>query len=1094
MALLRYALSLIILLQTSTMMFARGPVYASKKYNFVEIDDFPDNRIFNPFDKNYIDLIRDCINRQEEEISICEDMNYYDIAAEIMGSVVSFKYFAYNKKYKDKTKDFKRLYDFYEKRDVQLMQENENFESEESTQPTKSRTLSDSEIESLDLPYSFDRKLVFELDSLFQKLYEQNFYTIRRDSSRKSYITSYTAEYWTCIDILDKAKDLKLKTKKKYLEYILDISNKFLYLNLHYHLSGIYGKTLDIIDKTGIEKFDSVFVYKILYYYAYSLIKSDNISDVYNITRRLEKYKTTLYKTQIPDHYRLMASYNEAVCNYYDAYLYCKKIYDYINNSAFSQTPSNDPEYSTEEILYDLAKSEINIGDYNQAEIHFIQSYILSSIKNGLGNFHSLQYLFPLVQVYYKSLLNAKGDQKQCVNQFTKCIYLLDYIFYFTNKGVYDDYYYNEHNTFLSEVATLFSIIEPHTRNFILDNLKAPNLKEFIKSFDNEIPNYDARTRRLIPVDFVHILINDILNAEKEGKGIYSTEYRRVLKDCLVQYECITKDSLLSSHLEELSHLTKENLLYKIPYMKEAEQEITWQKESVFFDYINLCHRSFNLEKINGVIYDNALFRKNFLLQAKTNLYNIVAKEGTDGQKKLLDEYSLAKRELDNTPFKRNQNIDSIESLRYRVILAEEQIKKELKSYDTYLKSFEKTWKDIQDKLDENEIAIEFVETPISSDSLCYSAVSIRKDNSIPKYYQLFTVHISDKGIFSNEDKLYENIWVRLKNELSGIDKVYFSPDGYLHSCNIEILPEIFNKNDKRQYYRLSSTRLLSEDAQESTSENSAAVYGGLSYDMEVDSMIADKRKYHGLFATATIGSISKVVGSQFLQSSKKEAKDIASIMRIAGIKTTSYLGYEGTETSFKALNKRNTKYIHIATHGFYYDEGDSASYTANFPIYKHLFKNSSLYRSDYALYHSGLKFSGSNAIPKGKELPDSIDDGILFAKEIVNLNLKGLDLLTLSACKTGLGKINSEGVYGLQRAFKIAGAKTILMTLEKVDDNVSHLLFSKFYENILIHKMSKVDALRQAQRYIKEYKNANGNLLYEDPDYWTPFIILDAL
>jgi len=117
------------------------------------------------------------------------------------------------------------------------------------------------------------------------------------------------------------------------------------------------------------------------------------------------------------------------------------------------------------------------------------------------------------------------------------------------------------------------------------------------------------------------------------------------------------------------------------------------------------------------------------------------------------------------------------------------------------------------------------------------------------------------------------------------------------------------------------------------------------------------------------------------------------------------------------------------------------------------------------------------------------MEDGILTAKELSRLDFRGLDLVVLSACQTGLGDITSEGVFGLQRGFKKAGAQTLLMSLWKVDDTATLLLMTEFY-NKLINGNSKKQSLYKAQQYLRTYQNG----VYDKPEYWAAFIMLDGI
>ena len=193
-----------------------------------------------------------------------------------------------------------------------------------------------------------------------------------------------------------------------------------------------------------------------------------------------------------------------------------------------------------------------------------------------------------------------------------------------------------------------------------------------------------------------------------------------------------------------------------------------------------------------------------------------------------------------------------------------------------------------------------------------------------------------------------------------------------------------------------------------------------------------------------------------------------------------------GTEESFKSLSGDSIRLLHIATHGFYYtpEEIDSMSYDF-IQIDKYVAT-----AEDKSLSRSGLLMSGANHILEGENIPDNVEDGILTAKEISGVDLQGLDLVVLSACQTGLGDISQgEGVFGLQRGFKKAGANSILMSLWEVNDEATQILMTQFYKN-LVSGQSKRQSLQSAQRYLREY-NAGQ---YNKPEYWAAFILLDGI
>ena len=133
----------------------------------------------------------------------------------------------------------------------------------------------------------------------------------------------------------------------------------------------------------------------------------------------------------------------------------------------------------------------------------------------------------------------------------------------------------------------------------------------------------------------------------------------------------------------------------------------------------------------------------------------------------------------------------------------------------------------------------------------------------------------------------------------------------------------------------------------------------------------------------------------------------------------------------------------------------------------------------------TGLILSGGNNAWKGEQIPDGVEDGILTADEIARLDLSNTDLVVLSACETARGHIDPlEGVWGLQRAFKQAGVKTIVMTLWKVSDDVTAMFMEQFYKNLL-----KGKTVRQSVKKAQNYLISHGA---SAPYYWAPFVVLD--
>jgi CHAT domain-containing protein len=140
---------------------------------------------------------------------------------------------------------------------------------------------------------------------------------------------------------------------------------------------------------------------------------------------------------------------------------------------------------------------------------------------------------------------------------------------------------------------------------------------------------------------------------------------------------------------------------------------------------------------------------------------------------------------------------------------------------------------------------------------------------------------------------------------------------------------------------------------------------------------------------------------------------------------------------------------------------------------------------NDNPLLRSGLMLAGAANTTSGKAMPnlESNDNGILTAYEAMNMNLDGTNLIVLSACETGLGDVKSgEGVYGLQRAFLVAGAEAMVMSLWKVDDAATQQLMTSFY-NAWIQTGNKRKAFKQAQQQLMQK--------YKEPYFWGAFVMM---
>ena len=400
-------------------------------------------------------------------------------------------------------------------------------------------------------------------------------------------------------------------------------------------------------------------------------------------------------------------------------------------------------------------------------------------------------------------------------------------------------------------------------------------------------------------------------------------------------------------------------------------------------------------------------------------------------------------------------------------------------------------WKDIQKEMYDNDIAIEFINYPaMNGDKLvdCYAALLLKKNWAYPKMTIIFYLNKGDKVTNETLDK-YPFWSVRLNEYLTPGCNIYFSASGGLHNLPIESMPIGDGKimSDVYNMHRLSSTRELVKEKKE-MKYTKAVLYGGLNYDMTDDELLSASQIYTKDASTEYFVSRGLLEDSirgykwDNLSNTQQEVDYISDLMKKNQITTQTYKGNKGNEESFKALSGHGYNIIHLATHGFFYpdEEAKEKDYFKPMLLNEHYRMYNEV---DMSMWRSGLVMSGGNRAWKGDTIPNTVEDGILKAQEIGDLDLRGADLVVLSACNTGQGEVTGEGVFGLQRAFKMAGAQTIVMSLTPVDDQTTMAMMNKFYTN-LFSGQSKHDAFYNAQRYIRSIK--------PDPKYWMGWIMLD--
>lgn len=406
------------------------------------------------------------------------------------------------------------------------------------------------------------------------------------------------------------------------------------------------------------------------------------------------------------------------------------------------------------------------------------------------------------------------------------------------------------------------------------------------------------------------------------------------------------------------------------------------------------------------------------------------------------------------------------------------------------------SWKDVKNALTDEDVVIDFFAVADSSYATkgeLYIACVLKKSYSSPKLIRL--CYESDlENVVNDLYSMYNTVWKLLENEFLGRKKIYFSPWNRLTNLPIEYAVNEEGKVlfDYYKCYRLSSSRELVVRSSEQPIKN-VILYGGLKYDTTCDKIQTineskgyssnSQETYRGLTDSLMLRS-----GFDYLPYSLEEVKGIYDLCTTEKTNVSScklITGENGTEESFKSLYGQDINLIHIATHGAYIADEQSQYYHKLF----HEDDENKYSQIDNSLSRSFVVMSGGDMLCKGVVVPEGMDDGILSAKEISKLDFHGLELAVISTCNSGIGDFSSEGTMGIQQGFKKAGAKSILMTVDYIDDKATNLFMICFYKNLLDGN-SKYESLQKALHYLRNYDNGK----YSDPKYWTSFILLDAV
>lgn len=428
-----------------------------------------------------------------------------------------------------------------------------------------------------------------------------------------------------------------------------------------------------------------------------------------------------------------------------------------------------------------------------------------------------------------------------------------------------------------------------------------------------------------------------------------------------------------------------------------------------------------------------------------------------DKKEELTRLYVYSKEELQEQSI----NIDSLESV---VNDMEKRLSQRSTDFAQLFFTSKVKFQDLQNKLKSDEALVEIVRVrkfdQVLGDLSSYVAMVVTKDKPQPAvvvmengrdmettYYKSYRRAVVNK---MNDEQAYKIFWEPLEPAITGKKKLYVSLDGVYNQVSLYSLKKTTGDYLINHYdiVLLGNSRDLAMSANKKSGppNKNATLIGYPNYGSE---KIPD------------------------LPATKTEVDAINKLLKSSGYQVVEYTQESATESNLKSA--RQLAILHIATHGYFLQDVEKASW----PIGVHADN-----AKDNVLLRSGLMLTGASETAQHSAGLDSTSNGIITSYEAMNLDLQGTSLVVLSACETGLGEVKAgEGVYGLQRAFLVAGAEAIIMSLWKVNDASTQELMNLFYGN-WVKSGDKQKAFKQAQiQLMTKYKQAY---------YWAPFVMME--
>lgn len=516
-----------------------------------------------------------------------------------------------------------------------------------------------------------------------------------------------------------------------------------------------------------------------------------------------------------------------------------------------------------------------------------------------------------------------------------------------------------------------------------------------------------------------------------------------------------------------------ENTVYTMIASKKEVRDRVWQSSSHWYlNFMPLLAMYSGDASTAGLAYNSLLLGKGLLLNAEKSTA-AYAESGGETTRRLYGRWEAARAAASGAFVPSEAEKAGREALR-----AEQELMDALLQLPGMRREFSHDWREVAARLAPGEATAEMAEVTLPDGSNRFVAFVVTAGCDAPA-----VVPLADSETLaaayeesSTDASLWELAMRPVVEAAPGVRRIYFSPSGLLHFVPLESL----GGAGAPEMARLSSTRELLKERRSAAEPVKAALFGGIDYASAARPAAdtADTTASH----TYESGLRALREGDFAIDSLPGTRREVNAISSILGPgQAELYTDSAATEGAVRAAAGSGANTLHLSTHGFYCtpDEASSATWSA--------LQTDGKSGADEALNRTGLFMAGAaRSLSQSSQPTTPSADGILTAAEIADMQLGGFDLVVLSACETGLGDLSGDGVFGLQRGLKKAGARTLMMSLWKVADDATSELMTAFYRSISAGDRPSV-ALERAKEAVRSHPQ------WRSPEYWAAFVLLDA-